>query len=128
MRAQVRLLQLLVNYWDPNTETFNLDGQPLRIEVEDIYFLTGFPRQGEVVNLKSWGAGSGMKIEDYIATHFIAGIEKVGNQRSIRAINNLSLKIVFLVLTLIIGLASLHQESRPLMFYLVDFLRPTVYD
>jgi hypothetical protein len=36
MRAQVRLLQLLVNYWDPDTETFNLDGKPLRIEVEYI--------------------------------------------------------------------------------------------
>ena len=26
MQAQVRLLQLLVNYWDPDIETFNLDG------------------------------------------------------------------------------------------------------
>jgi hypothetical protein len=31
MRAQVRLLQLLVNYWDLDSESFNLDGQPLRI-------------------------------------------------------------------------------------------------
>jgi hypothetical protein len=38
----------------------------LRIEVEDIYFLTSLPRRGEVVNLKSLGAGSGMKIEEYI--------------------------------------------------------------
>jgi hypothetical protein len=40
MRAQVRFLQLLMDYWDPYSESFNLDGQPLRIEVEDIYFLT----------------------------------------------------------------------------------------
>ena len=40
MRDQVRQLHMLVNYWDPDIETFNLDGQPLRIEVEDIYFLT----------------------------------------------------------------------------------------
>jgi hypothetical protein len=33
MRPQVRLLQMLVNYWDPDTDTFNLDGKPLRIEV-----------------------------------------------------------------------------------------------
>jgi hypothetical protein len=36
MTTQVRLLQLLVNYWDPETKSFNLDGQPLRIEVDDI--------------------------------------------------------------------------------------------
>jgi hypothetical protein len=44
MRAQVRLLELLVGYWDPDRESFILDGQPLRIEVEDIYFLTGLSR------------------------------------------------------------------------------------
>jgi hypothetical protein len=36
MRAQVRLLEMLVDYWDPDSESFNLDGKPLRIEVEDI--------------------------------------------------------------------------------------------
>jgi hypothetical protein len=53
MRAQVRLLEMLVGYWDPDNESFNLDGKPLRIEVEDIYFLTRLSRRGEVVNLKS---------------------------------------------------------------------------
>jgi hypothetical protein len=36
MRAQVRLLEMLVGYWDPDSESFILDGQPLRIEVEDV--------------------------------------------------------------------------------------------
>ena len=99
MRAQVRLLQLLVDYWDPDSESFNLDGKPLRIEVEDIYFLMGLSCWGEVVNLKSQGDGSGMKIEKYIYTHYIAGTKKVGSQLPIQVINNLSLKIVVLVLT-----------------------------
>jgi hypothetical protein len=30
MRAQVRLLQMLVNFWDPDTEAFNLDGKLIR--------------------------------------------------------------------------------------------------
>jgi hypothetical protein len=119
MRAQVRLLEMLVGYWDPDSESFNLDGKPLRIEVEDIYFLTGLSRRGEVVNLKSRGAGSGMKIEEYIDTHCVAGTPKVGSQVPIRAINNLSLKIIVLVLTRITGSTSLHQASRSLMFYAV---------
>jgi hypothetical protein len=80
MRAQVRLLEMLVDYWDPDSENFNLDGKPLRIEVEDIYFLIGLSRWGEVVSLKSWGAGSGMKIEEYIDAHYVAGNPKVGSQ------------------------------------------------
>jgi hypothetical protein len=53
MRAQVRLLDMLVGYWDPESESFNLNGKPLRIEVEDIYILTRLSCRGEVVNLKS---------------------------------------------------------------------------
>jgi hypothetical protein len=41
MRAQVRFLQTLINYWDLETEAFNIDGKPLRIEVDNIYFITG---------------------------------------------------------------------------------------
>ena len=43
-------------------------------------------------------------------------------------IQNLELKAILLVLDRIAGLASLHQESRPLMFYEVECMRPTIYD
>jgi hypothetical protein len=69
-----------------------------------------------------------MKIEEYVDTHCIAGTEKVENQILIRAINNLSLKVVLLILTQITGLASFHQASRSLIFYFVEWLRPRVYD
>jgi hypothetical protein len=128
MRSQVRLLQMLVNFWDLNTEAFNLDVEPLRIEFKDIYFHTGFSCRAEVVNLKARGAESGMNIEHYITTHCVVGTEKVGSQLPIRAINNLILKIIVLVLTQIIGLTLLHQESRPLMFYSVECLRHIVHD
>jgi len=128
MRAQVRFLQMLVNYWDLDTEAFNLDGQPLRIEIKDMYFLIGLSHRGEVVNLKSRGSRSGMNIEDYIATHYVVGTEKVGRKLSIRAINNLSLKIIVLVLEQIAGSISLHQASSPLMFYSVECLQPIIYD
>ena len=65
IRAQVRLLEMLVGYWDPDSKSFNLDGQPLRIEVEDIYFLIGLLKWGEVVNLKSRRVGSVMKKDEY---------------------------------------------------------------
>ena len=41
LRAKPRLLQLLVDYWDPESETFQIDGMSLSIEVEDIYFIIG---------------------------------------------------------------------------------------
>ena len=53
MRAKPRLLEMLVDYWDPDSESFRIDGMSLTIEVEDIYFITGLSRRGEVVNLRS---------------------------------------------------------------------------
>jgi hypothetical protein len=61
-------------------------------------------------------------------THCVASTDKVGSQLPIRVIENLSLKILVLVLTQISGLASLHQASRPPMFYALECLGPIVYD
>ena len=41
LRAKPRLLQMLVDHWDPNYESFHIDGMSLSIEIEDIYFITG---------------------------------------------------------------------------------------
>jgi hypothetical protein len=80
------------------------------------------------VNLKARGTGGGMTMEECITTHCVAYTYKVGIQLPIRVIENLILKIVVLVLTQISGPTSLHQASRPLMFYAVEYLRPTIYD
>ena len=41
LRAKPRLLQLLVDYLDPESKTFQIDEMSLNIEFEDIYFITG---------------------------------------------------------------------------------------
>jgi hypothetical protein len=81
-----------------------------------------------MVNLKALGDGDGRTMEEYITTYCFAGTEKLGIQLPIRVIENLSLKIVILVLTSISWSTSLHQASRMLMFYIVVCLRPTVYE
>ena len=36
LRANPRLLQMLVDYWDPDSESFHIDKMSLSIEIEDI--------------------------------------------------------------------------------------------
>ena len=98
------------------------------IEVENIYFITGLSRRGEVVNLRSRGPGGGLTIDEYIAVYYFMDTEKVGSQILKNSIQVLGLKVILLALGRIVGLASLHQASRPLMFYAVECMRPTVYD
>ena len=80
MRAKPRLLQMLVDYWDPDSYFFQIDGMSVTIEVKDIYFITGLSRQGEVVNLRSHGGpGGGLTIDEYIAVYCYPDTEKVGS-------------------------------------------------
>ena len=70
LRAKPRLLQLLVDYWDLDSESFHIEGMPLTIEVEDIYFIIGLSQWGEVVNLCSRGHEGGLTIDEYIAVYY----------------------------------------------------------
>ena len=69
-----------MDYWDPDSESFHIDGMSLNIEIEDIYFITGLSRQGEVVNLRSRGPRGGLNIDEYIAMYCFSDTEKVGSQ------------------------------------------------
>ena len=111
---------MLVDYWDPDSETFQLEGMPLILEVEDIYFITGLSRREEVVNLRARGIGGGLTIEEYIVVYCLPDTEKVGSQIPTKFIHNLGLKAILLELGRITGLASLHRASRMLMFYAVE--------
>ena len=87
LREKPGLLQMLVNYWDPDSESFRIDDMSLTIEVEDIYFITGLSRRGEMVNLRSQGgAGHGLTIDEYIAVYCYPETEKVGSQVPTNAI------------------------------------------
>ena len=41
LRAKPRILQMLVDCWDLDSESFQIDGISLTTEVKDIYFITG---------------------------------------------------------------------------------------
>ena len=93
----------------------------LSIKVEDIYFITSLSRRGEVVNLRSHGPGGGLTIDEYIAVYYFSETKKAGSQILTNSIQILGLGRIF-------GLASIHQASRPMMFYAIECMRPIVYD
>ena len=72
------------------------------------------------MNLRSRMPGGGLTIDEYISVYCYLDTEKVGSQIPTNSIQVLGLKAILLTLTKIAGLASLHQASRPLMFYAVE--------
>ena len=81
MKSNVRLLKMLVNYWEPEEDCFIIDQMPIRIEVEDIYFITGLSRRGEPIDLHGKPLG-GLTMEDYVHVYCIEGSKKVGTKIS----------------------------------------------
>jgi hypothetical protein len=67
-----------------------LEGQSLVPITEDIYFLTGLSRRGELVNFRMFLVGPS-KISELIVEHCEAGTDHAGSQVHIRKITNLSL-------------------------------------
>ena len=65
MKANTRLLERLIDYWDVDEEAFVIDQMPHRIEVEDIYFITGLSRRGEVVHSRGRTRNS-LSVDDYV--------------------------------------------------------------
>ena len=79
LRGKPRLLQMLVDYWDPDSKSFQIDGMSLTIEVEDIYFIIILSRREDVVILRSCRPGGGLTIDEYIVVYCYMDMEKVGS-------------------------------------------------
>ena len=80
------------------------------------------------MNLCSRGPRGGLTIDEYIAVYYFSDTEKFGSEISTNSIQVLGLKAILLTLGRIAGLASLQQASRPSMCYVVECMRPIVYD
>ena len=57
MRANVRILEFLVNYWDNDLGMFNIQGETLELTIQDLCFITGLSQRGAPVNLEGTGRG-----------------------------------------------------------------------
>jgi hypothetical protein len=126
MRAQPRLLKTLIDYWHPDVEAFMLEGQSLVPTTEDIYFLTGLSRRGELVNFRMFPAWSS-KISELIAEHCEAGTDRVGSQVPISKITNLALLTILLLIGRINDSAALHQGSRAQMNYAIQCMNAQIF-
>ena len=80
IRANVRLLEFLINYWDHDLGAFDLQGEILEIALEYIYFIMGLSRWGTPINLEGIGRGGDLlSVQDYINTYCMPVQSEKGN-------------------------------------------------
>ena len=129
MRSETSLLQLLIGYWDPNRLHFMIDDEPLPFGVEDMYFMTSLSRQGWEENLRGGGRDdASLTIQEYITVYWEEGTQKVASQIPITQIQTLALRSVAYYLVRMSGTTAQHVISQLLMYYVLECMRPTVYE
>jgi hypothetical protein len=104
-----------------------LEGQSLVPTTEDISFLTGLLRRGELINFRTFPVGPS-KISELIVKHCEAGTGRAGSQLPISKITNLSLQVILLLIGWITSSTTLHQVSRAQMNCAIQCLNGQIFD
>ena len=95
MRANVHLLEFMINYWDHDLGMFDLQGETLEITLEDIYFIAGLSRRGAPVYLEGTGRGGDLlSVHNYIGAYCAPSTQKRGSCIPIVHIRSLPLQVL----------------------------------
>lgn len=127
MRAQVPLLEKLIDMWDVDGQFFLVGGNVLTIEVEDLYFLTGLSRRGASISLAG-SSGDAKSTDEYIALHCRRGTKKSGNKIPIKDVTSLPLQTILFTITRVAGSLGPHLASKSQMKYALECLGPTIFN
>ena len=112
MRANVRLLEFMIKYWDHDLGMFDLQGETLEITSQDIYFIVNLARQGALVNLEGTSRGGDpLSVQNYIDVYCTPGTQKRGSCIPIAHIRDLSLQVLESTIVRVARSSSLHLAT-----------------
>ena len=129
MRANVYLLEFMINYWDHDLGVFGLQGETLEITSEDIYFIAGLSRRGSPINLEGTSrSGVPLSVQNYIDVYCSPGTQKRGSCIPITHIRDISLHVLASTIVRFAGSSSLHLATHTQMRLAVDCTQGALYD
>ena len=128
MRAQISLLQYMLDAWDPVNQVFQIRGKTIPLTIEDMYFLTGLSRQGAPVSLSGTARGT-TSTRDYIRQYCREGSQPSKDGKiNIRDIIDRSLRSILFTIGRVAGSAALHVANRSYMQHALECLQPKVFN
>ena len=107
-------LESLVAMWDVDSQVFMFGDQELTLEVEDIYFITGFSRRGVTMMFTGRGGG-GEFVDSYVREYCGHGAQKVSGKLPISQVVSLPLKKILFTVTRIGKSTTPHVASKAQM-------------
>ena len=125
MRAQVDFLQWLVDRWNVQDQCFFIGGHQLEKELEDIYFLTGFPKIGEHLTL--FGTRPGGQSVDSLWLEW-CNVQTRDKGIDIKTISRPELMVIAFTVTRLWGSTTLHVATGSQMRMAVDCFWGTIFN
>ena len=122
------LLHRLVHMWEPELQVFQVGNHVLEIEIEDIYFITGLPKQGAPVIMSGQRSDVEHTMDHYIHQHCVAGTEKKGGRASILAVTDVVLHTILFTMTRAFGSLGAHAATKAQMTYAIECTEPRVFN
>ena len=116
MKEHVRLLEYIIDIWDPQQEHFVVGFHILPIEIKDSYFLTRLSMRGIPVVL-SGARGEEGSLDDIINQHCSLGIDSQLVKLQIKSLVDLPLRTVVYTIGKVAGTRAAHLTSRSHMLY-----------
>ena len=121
------LLTWLVNRWNVQDQCFIIGGHQLKIELEDIYFLTGLSKRGEQISL--FGTKPGGQTVASLRQEFCNDQADPWDKRiDIKTIICPELKVIAFTVTRLCGSVVLHVATGSQMRIFVDCFRGTIFN
>ena len=128
MRAHIRLLQYLLDAWDPINQVFQIRGKSIPLTIVDIYFLTGLSRRGAPISLSGTARGTN-STRDYIRQYCREGSQPSKDGKiNIRDITDRYLRSILFTIGRMAGSAALHVANRSYMQHALECLQPKMFN
>ena len=108
---------------------FNLEGKNIDIIVNDIYFIIGLSRWGQVVSRK-WnflGVAS-LSVHKYVNYYYVSRTQNTGSQISISTISSFPLNFIMKTITRVARTATLHLATRNHMQIGIECLQGKIFE
>jgi hypothetical protein len=127
MRAQIKLLEHLVNMWDPDQQVFHVGVHTLSLDIEEIYFLTGLSWRGYHVSLTG-SRGGGLPMSEYCRLHCVLEAERKKGKVSIWGVRDLTLCTILFTIAHMSGSSDPHMVLQSYFQYAIECTEPQVFN
>ena len=126
MVSHERLLEHILQMWNPKQQYFKVGAHILTVEVEDIYFLTGLSRRGSPISLTG-SRGGDITTRELIVRHCAPGIGTLGKKIPIKVVMDRALWTVLFTMQRAVEIQGVNQDSKAHMLYAIEAMVPTVF-